>query len=90
MFSDYQGYNVWLSITVGIYFYVQLPCGNHKTWFGSPHWTFQLSKPTSWLSSIQESKTLTYRGSAPIINILLVYHKKMYLNHFSICDPMRQ
>ena len=58
MFSDYQRYNVWLGIRVGIYFHVQLPCNNHKTWFGSPNGTFQLSKPTSLPSSIEESKTL--------------------------------
>ena len=90
MISDYQRYNVWLIIRVGIYFYIQLSCSNCKTWFGSPHGTLQFPEPTSWPSSIQESKTLRYTGAAPIINSFIRFHKKMHLSCFSICDPMRQ
>lgn len=56
-----------------------------------PHGMFQLSKSTSWPSSIQESKILWYRGVLHrLLTALLVFHKKMHLNCFSICDPMRQ
>ena len=56
-----------------------------------PQGMFRLSKSTSWPSSIQESKILWYRGVLHrLLTALLVFHKKMHLNCFSICDPMRQ
>ena len=56
--------------------YIQLSCSNYKTWFGSPHGTFQFSKPTSWPSSMQKSKTLRYRGAAQIINSFISFSQE--------------
>ena len=43
-------------------------------WF-SP-WNIQFSKPTSWPSSMQKSKTLRYRGAAQIINSFISFSQE--------------
>ena len=78
MFCDYQRYSVWLRNyqNWNLLLYIQLSCSNYKTWFGSPHGTFQFSKPTSWPSSMQKSKTLRYRGAAQIINSFISFSQE--------------
>ena len=91
MFSDYQRYSVWLRIRIGIYFYIS-SCPAATTRLGLVLPMEHFSSPSQPLGPVQ-CKKVKHWGTGvqhKLLTVLSVFHKKMHLNCFSICDRMRQ